>query len=321
MQKAANRLASGTGATALVALLLLSISTNANAAEGDRERGFPEIVPEWYVTAPPFAYIVAPPAPYMDDSLIAEGFSATYFTPDGGAPGPGQGDLSLRYAPPLSLAEPSEVSIDLAAFERLQTDLRTSFIDALVIPEETKYIAGTDVVKPTPTIELHQSVLSISRPSLPCVIDPYDYQFQVAFLGDNGFKYLADIDVNFGDRPETGPDCDIEAIISPDTSSALPRDTASPAPRDASNKGSDDPDDVEDPVNEETDNESSNALPEPTVDTDESYGVLPLMIAGGLLLAVAGIVAVVISRRKKTQFNSDGSLSSSVVGATGSESE
>lgn len=194
----------GTVGLSLAIVAALVPLSGASAAEGDADRGFPELDFEWYVTAPPFAYpSISTPAAGEDLTLVDDGIRVSYFGANGSAPMRGQGDISLSIALPYN--EPSasdQVDIDTAQLRDMQIDMGTRLIDGLALPQQTEYeVTGATIS--TPEIEWADGVLSIIRPPIPTMCSATDinqYSFQIAALGDNGSKYLVDVDVIFGKR-------------------------------------------------------------------------------------------------------------------------
>lgn len=279
-------------ATLAAIAVALSVTIPAGAIERDDSR-FPSFAPDWYEDAPAYPYGNAAPAPRTDESLRQSGISATYFLPSGGGPGT-VGDISLYYAPS---EPPSEIAeIDLAAFERLETEMATSFTEAILIPENVEYLAGTDVLKPQPEILIERSILSVTRPTLPCAVDPWKYQFQIALLGSNGYKYLVDLDVNFADRPK-GSNCTLEALTdAPDESEEALEPSREITPDPIAK-----PEPVRDP-------ESASEAPsvESAIEDEREVDWTTILIAAAILAMAIGLVTFAGHRRRKASKRFDG---------------
>jgi hypothetical protein len=176
----------------------LIASTGAMAAEGDDTRGYPALPHAWYVTTPAFVSSGGPPSPYVDESLKKGGLTASYYLPSGSGPSYGQGDIAITAAPISTDTATESIDIDLSAFAHLTTDMGTTFSDGFLVTAKSD--KSTEV---HPVVTFHTSVLSIKRPAIPTdckADDPSAYEFQVALLGANGFKYLADVSVRFPER-------------------------------------------------------------------------------------------------------------------------
>lgn len=290
----------------LLGLLLLTIASSAaatipaRAAEGDSARGFPHLDGEWYFTQPAVIYASAPPSARVDESLMKSGLKASYLLPDGGAPVRGQGDIAIvRWA---DQSHPSNaVTIDFAAFESLETDLRTTIVGGLALPMADGSSNPLDV-------QFSGSVLTVTRKSDGCgqadVMSPY--KSQVALLGSNGFKYLVDLDLNLGKRPP----CSKEK-----TSEAAPAAASTTPPAAADSK-----------VDVVTETAAGAVVDQ----HDGSW--LPIIAAAALLALLLLSVKLIKSPRRK--FKADGTLANSpksgaavrhdpppVSASTGDESE
>lgn len=273
------RLVRGAVAVVIAAASML-VSAPAVAAEGDAERGFPVLEGDWYDTALGYPYdSTAHPSPHVDESLIREGVKVSYYTPGGSGPSHAQGDLSINAFPMSEEASSTVVEIDFARFDSLLSDLGTTFTDAIVLPAKEKCQALNGTQNPQPEVNLVGSVLSITRPAISCdSLHQYRYEFQIALLGSNGYKYLTDVDVAFGKQIEKPQEeVKTEPIEEPAESEEEPatEESAPPAP---------------------DEKPSTPAKPEvasPSTDADPAT-LTALIVGAGIVLA---IVAVVIRRR------------------------
>lgn len=277
-----------TGTLMLTVGSSMAMSAVAYAAEGDDERGFPELAPEWYVTAPASAYGTGSPSPQSDGSRISEGFHVTYWHPDGSAPSRGQGDISVDYTRPISEPPTDAIEINLGAFENLEATLGTTFTDAIYLPIKDE--AATDElinqVAQSGGVYFNGSALVISRQAEPCAVKKLrpTYEFQVALLGSNGYKYLADLDIDLGERPAN-------ACSTPESTEA---DLEEPAAAEAA---------VEPEAAEPAEATPAKSSVENLID-DESYEWFPLIVAGLILVVI--VIGVKIARAKPKAFKADG---------------
>ncbi|WP_166999118.1 hypothetical protein [Paramicrobacterium fandaimingii] len=176
---------------------------SSQAAEGDDERGYPEIVPAWYLTAASAPYEGASPSNGMDESLSDTGLSVAYFMPDGGAPSSGQGDISVTYMAPSGVAS-STITFTLNTLPDLTAEMGSDnepvhFTDGILLPTNDNRSATF------PDVRISAGTVVLTRAATPedCdADDPSSFEFQLAMLADNEYKYLVDVDVDFGARPE-----------------------------------------------------------------------------------------------------------------------
>ena len=256
-----------------------AVGSPAQAAEGDSDRGFPDVESTQSFSQPAYEYGSAPPMGQVDESRMGQGLKASYFLPDGGAPARGQGDIGIVRWPDRSNLS-NQAKIDLALFESLEEDLRTTFVDGLVLPLADGSASPVDV-------QFSGSLLTVTRPADGCgLADPQSpYEFQVALLGSNGFKYLADLDIDLGERPPCSQFND-EPTNTADATAGVP------------------------PVEQESQSNVETTVATGAVANDEPKGNwLPIIMAGALLVLL--ILGIKLTKTPRQAFKSDGTLASS----------
>jgi hypothetical protein len=302
--------ASFAGFIGLTVFAGLATSTEAVAAEGNDTYAATD--KGWIHNASPFPYATgARPSSTIDSKT--DGFSALYFLPDGRGPDTGQTDLTLSYLAPITLtgeptAEGSIETIDFnfASFGQLEAQLGTRFIDAQTITADPKHAQAPDV-------ELYGSLLTVVRPACKSPLDPRNYDIQVALLGDNGYRYSAEIDVTFGKRPLKGCTAAVstskpEPTKAPATATPQPTLEASKPAKAVENQ----------PVTKEA------ASPKENASNGEEINWAPILIAGGLLTVIVLIITFKVRRSRARRFNEDGSIAGDLnepkTGPRGTES-
>jgi hypothetical protein len=203
---------------------------------------------------------------------MGEGLKAVYFLPEGGAPARGQGDISIALW--LDQSTPSnEARINLGAFENLEADLQTNFVDGLALPLADGSPNPLDV-------QFSGSVLTVTRPDEGCGRTDRNspYKSQVALLGANGFKYLVDLDLDLGRRPP----CSEEEAKPTAPTAATKVKTTEVATEDVT---------------------------EAVVGYKQDGNWLPIVAAGALLALL--LVGVKLSKSPRRAFQADGTLGSS----------
>lgn len=254
----------------IFAVYCVALGAPASAAEGDGES--PALESQWYFTEPAVGYSSAPPYGRIDESLMGEGLKAVYFLPEGGAPARGQGDIGIALW--LDQSTPSnEARIDLGAFQNLEADLQTNFVDGLALPLADGSPNPLDV-------QFSGSVLTVTRPDEGCGRTDRNspYKSQVALLGANGFKYLVDLDLDLGRRP---PCSEEEA-----------KPTAPPAA-----------------TKVKTTEIATGDVTEAVVGDKQDGNWLPIVAAGALLALL--LLGVKLIKSPRRAFKADGTLASS----------
>ncbi|AQX81546.1 hypothetical protein BWO91_17655 [Plantibacter flavus] len=279
--------------TATAAFSLVPLSS-ANAAEGDADRGFPELGFEWYVTAPPAQYAAGvSPSAGIDETLAEDGIRASYFAPNGSAPSRGQGDVALSVSLPYDEPSTSDrIDVDLSQLVDLQLDTRARFIDGFALPQEAEYEV-TGAVISTPEVEWSESTLTIIRPPMPVVCSATDinqFEFQVAALGDNGYKYLFDVDVSFGRRSVAASNEQKRRCGSGRVETPKPSTTNEPRPQSSENPAT--------PVEQQTTNDASTSSNAVSQEAPEPPEWLPIPFA--LIVLAIGIWFITRYKKRKT---------------------
>ncbi|MEX1078540.1 MAG: hypothetical protein WED09_05480 [Homoserinimonas sp.] len=285
----------------LTVALVLAIATPAVAADGDSERGYPEVTaewsaPNWYSSIPAFNdYPRYPPAPTSDPSLERDGIHVIFSHPGGGGPGSGTGDLSLRFA---ASDDTDSGQVDFSLLPVLAEGMGTEFIEATVLPYRPRHsLIGVSTETALPDVSFEGSTLVVTRPTCGVAsLHTYESKFQVALLATNGFKYLADAHVSFYGKAKSK--CAEDAKPEEPSPTTKPEDEK-PAVSDS-------------PRIEE---EAERPKPDDS-NPSEEWNLLPVFVALSLI-GGAFITAAVIRRKHNTstsaRFTADGNLSENTL--------
>jgi hypothetical protein len=276
---------------AIAAILLTPLAAASIDADG-----FPHIAdaPAWYATAPAPPHVTDFSGVYIrSDESDEWGERATWYLPGGAEPdrqsdGARSPDISIEtssYVPFNGEAERADPELLIIAtndaFPQMVADLGTTLTIGIAIPDPMSLAA-------VPKLRfIGHGLIVIQRPPILCTgsSDPADFVIPAAMLGENGSRYLVELEVSFGDRrDELRRICD-------DNEEPKPESTPMEATPAAINTPSTEP------------------TPLPTEaavgETDPGDGVHPLAVGGIAAVAVALTMWLVL-RRKRPQFRNDG---------------
>jgi len=249
---------------------------------------------DWFDQASPPAYSGGPPEGVVVDDKTA-GVHLSYWSTNGAAPAEGQPDLSINN---LVASTSERVDFNLDAL-----DLPMRFVDAQVLDDSTgssilidgAFQVKGDVPLPTATVDEFGRV-SVTR--------PIGYgggatvAMQVALLGTDGYRYVAQIESVFGKEEQVTQE---PAPIPPPPPSSTPR--ASTAPTATPTAKSELPDWV--PFQDDAQS-TPDAAPAAATSSPDLSGLFLILV----LAAAAGAVAIFAGAkmRRQTKYDHQGRL-------------
>ncbi|MDQ4214068.1 hypothetical protein [Microbacterium capsulatum] len=189
---------------ALIVVALITVCAPAHAATPR----FPDIpgAPSWYNTAPSAPY--AKSGSTSTDQHSAQDqkqwyASAWWYSPDGSAPDPAEGDITVetmkRESWEPGSTDPNLVTLSLnAAFPKLIDSIGTKLTTGVEIPPDAPG-AGPTLTFPG------DGIIVAQRPARDCLVtnnikDQDRFRAGIAMLGANLHKYLVTLTVQFGAR-------------------------------------------------------------------------------------------------------------------------
>ncbi|MGH8953698.1 MAG: hypothetical protein ACRDVF_01660 [Microbacterium sp.] len=295
-------------ATGIIAATMLASGASAYAADEPR---FPVIpgAPAWYAAASNAPYASADAT--MADQYVAQEdeqwhASAWWYGPNGGAPGGTEPDIIIetmrKGEGEVGSTDSNLIVISLnAAFPDLTTSLGTEFTNGVAIP------TGSAAASPMMTFP-GDGIIVMQRPARDCTVtndlkDPDRFIINLALLGENQYRYLANLTVEFGTR--TWDDA-CAALVGAQNTEEDPR----------AGSASDPPHKAEGTKRSAETGAEADGLEVSEVESDapasgqaEAMSLWQFIgVCAGLLVATAVIwVAVVVSRRRRSrEFENDG---------------